>query len=155
MARRLEIDFVDLDTLIEIREGEPIADILPRKGEPAFRKLETEALAAVSGRDGLVLATGGGVVLREENRHTLRRLGSLVWMRVTPEETRRRLKGPGDRPPLTTLSPLEEARHILRQRAGLYEEVADRVVDTDGRTPEEVCDELEQLWHSLQGDHLR
>jgi shikimate kinase len=155
LARRLGVDFVDLDTLIETREGRSIADILPREGEAAFRKMETEAIAGVSGRDGLVLATGGGVVLREENRHTLRRLGKLVWMRVTPEEARQRLEGPGDRPPLTNLSPLEEARHILQQRAGLYEELADGVVETDGRTPEEVCDELEQLWHDLQGDHLR
>jgi len=155
LARRLGLDFVDLDSLIEDREGKPIADILPQEGEPAFRQMETEALAVVSGRDGLVLATGGGVVLREANRRALRRLGRRVWLRATPEETRRRLEGPGDRPPLTSLSPLEEARLILQQRAGLYEEVADRVVETDGRTPEEVCDELEQLWHDLHSDHLR
>jgi len=155
LARRLGVDFVDLDALIETREGEAIADILPRLGEPAFRKLEAEALGSVRSHDGLVLATGGGVVLREESRHALRRLGQSVWMRVTPEEACRRLEGSSDRPPLTKLPPLEEARHILGLRAALYEEVADRVVETDGRTPEEVCDELEQLWHDLQGDDLR
>jgi shikimate kinase len=156
LAERLGLVFVDLDELIESRTGETISEIFSLRGEVAFRQMESEALATLAGRDGMVLAAGGGVVSREENRVRLTRIGKTVWLRVCPEEAVHRMtRSFRHRPPLTPLSPLEEARHLAETRMRSYEEVAERVVDTNGRSPEEVCDELEQLWYGLQADDLR
>jgi shikimate kinase len=107
------------------------------------------------GLERTILATGGGAVLRETNRENLKRLGTVVWLRVTPEEAVRRMKPTDRRPALTGLPPLEEARLLADRLHTMYEQVADHVVQTDGRSPQEVCDELEQLWHAASGDDLR
>jgi shikimate kinase len=155
LAARLEFDFVDLDERIEQAAGRSILDTFRSEGEQAFRSLESQALAALSERDGMVLATGGGVVLSAENREMLKKLGKVVWLQVEPDVAIQRLAGSHVRPPLTDLSMAEEAREIAGQREGFYREIADHQVATDGKSAKEVCDELEQLWHTLRGNHVR
>jgi len=149
LAGRLKLDFVDLDVEIERLAKKSIASIFRSDGEAAFRELETRALAAQKGRKGSVLATGGGVVLSKANREVLKSLGTVIWLTVDPANSLERMTCSPDRPPLTKLSPLAEAQEIADRRRSHYQEVADRTVDTDGRSVEEVCDELEQLWYSL------
>lgn len=155
LASRLELDYLDLDERIEQAQGRSIVNIFESQGEQAFRQLESQALRELAGRDQTVLATGGGVVLSAANREMLKSLGRVVWLRVEPDEAIQRLAGSHFRPPLTGLPLMDEAREIARQREGFYREIADHQVATDGKSVEEVCDELEQLWHTLQSNHIR
>jgi shikimate kinase len=154
LAGRLEAGFLDLDAEIEKRAGTSIAAIFENEGEDAFRALETEVLAGLTLEES-VLATGGGVVLSQDNRERLRELGLVVWLQVSPEGATERCQGDGRRPPLTGLPPLEEAREVARRREPFYREVSHRTVSTDHRPVQEVCDELEQLWRAASRDDLR
>lgn len=155
LARRIDLSFVDLDREIEKLSGSSLAELIcGAGGEPEFRRLESRALARLAGCEGSVLATGGGVVQSRANRESLKRLGPVIWLAVSPEEAVRRTAGER-RPPLTDLPPLEEARQVAEHRAPLYHDLADAVVETDGKSLEEVCDELEQLWYDLSRHHLR
>jgi len=155
LARRLGLAFVDLDRAIEEAAGEPVAAIFARLGEAGFRSLESAALAGLRGVDRTVLATGGGAVIDERNRRILRDLGTVVWLRVSPESAVARTVGSRGRPALTGLSPEDEAREVARSRRAWYEEVADEVIDTDPLGLSEVCDELEQLWLLAARDDVR
>lgn len=155
VASRIGLAFIDLDREIEKLAGKTVTSIFEEDGETAFRHLEARALTALSGREGMVVATGGGVVLSTENREKLRKLGVVVWLQVSPRKAVLRMDASTHRPPLTSRSPREEARHVEKQRFRLYQEIADRVIDTDKRSLQEVCHELEQLWRSLPDDHFR
>lgn len=155
IAAWLDLELVDLDREIEKVAGKTIKKIFDTEGEESFRRMETRALAGLGSRDGLVLATGGGVVTSEENRRLLRSLGTVVWLRVDPQEAVARLADCSDRPSLTGLPVMQEAEEVAKQRQVYYQEIADHVIETDGRTVLEVCDALEQLWNNLQSHHVR
>jgi shikimate kinase len=131
LARRLRLPFVDLDRLIEERLACPIATFFAREGEGAFRAREAEILAEALAGDGpLVLSTGGGAVLRSENRASLRARGGLVvYLEAEAEVLQARLRADaGGRPSLTGSSPADEVPAVLARRAPLYREVADQAV---------------------------
>ncbi|MBN1946085.1 MAG: shikimate kinase [Bradymonadales bacterium] len=155
VATRLGLTFVDLDREVERLAGRTVAEIFGGSQEATFRRLESEVLRQAQRLSRSVVATGGGVVTSGENREILGGLGMVVWLQVTPEQAIARLTGSSDRPPLTHLPPLEEARRIARLREPWYREVAHHAVSTDHRTLAEICDELEQLWRAFSGDHLR
>jgi shikimate kinase len=141
LARRLGWPFVDLDDEIARRDAEargstdplPAGRILERDGEAAFRDLESRALEAAFSRPRpFVLATGGGVVERRENRTMLSRRATCVWLRVAPAELERRLRSdPTPRPSLTGVDPAEEITAVLERREPLYAEICD--IELDGR----------------------
>jgi shikimate kinase len=155
LANELQRPFADLDHELEraqqsshpadppLRAGE----ILARLGEPAFRELESRALLELLGRPGpLVLACGGGVVLREENRARLREVAWVVWLDAPDEELARRLAAdPTPRPPLTHegqragAASLQEIAALRAQRQRLYEEVAQLRIRTEGVLPPQVA----------------
>ena len=140
VADRLGMPFVDLDHAIEARAGASIAAIFETQGESAFRDLEERILAEFVGTPRLVVATGGGVVVRESNRRMLRRFRLVAWLETDPSALVERLvREPGDRPSLTGRGLLEEVEEVLASRTPLYHEVADAVIPTSGRTPEEVA----------------
>lgn len=146
LAERLGMKFVDLDREIERRTGCTIDEIMKApNSERSFREQEFKALRGLVGMSDVILATGGGVVEREDNNLALCVVGKVVWLQVTPEEAVRRTEHE-PRPPLTDLPSLEEARDIADRRASTYGLLADHVIDTNGKTPEDVCDELQQLW---------
>ncbi len=155
VAHRLGLRLVDLDHEVEKLTGNTVKQIFEAQGEESFRKLETRALSGLSGLDNTVLATGGGVVTSAENRRLLRSLGMVVWLRVAAEEAVARLAGCKDRPRLTRLPAPREAEEVAKQRSGYYQEIADHIIDTDGRTVSEVCDALEQLWNNLENHNVR
>src|SRR5262249_43749078 len=135
---------------IERASGKSIAEVFSHEGEPAFRDRESAALAACAARQQIVLATGGGVVLREANTATLHALrgrgGQVASLRATRETILQRLSSDAStawrRPNLTPVGGLREIVDLLAQRTPLYEECATLRVDTEGKTPEEVADEV-------------
>ncbi|MFM2090768.1 MAG: shikimate kinase AroL [Planctomycetota bacterium] len=132
VAARLAWPFIDADAATETELGMPIQRAIPELGESAFRDAETRALAAVLERPGpLVLATGGGVVLRPQNRDHLRRAGGLVVYLAAPLAVvqERLARNAGGRPSLTGLPPAEEAARLLAEREPQYRACADWVLE--------------------------
>ncbi|OWQ45106.1 shikimate kinase [Roseateles noduli] len=135
LARQLDIAFVDTDAEIEKDlGGETIKDYFAREGEASFRELETRTIArlldeAQAGRE-LVLATGGGAVLREINRDRLKAHSTVVYLRSSPEELFRRLRHDTQRPLLQVANPLAKLRELYGQRDPLYRRCAHFVLES-------------------------
>lgn len=126
--------FVDSDAVIEAEIGGPIKTYFETHGEESFRDIEQRTVERLSAPEELVLATGGGAVLRPGNRLAMTRPGNhVVYLRATPEELARRLRHDTQRPLLQGTDPLRRLRELFRQRDPLYREVASFVIDT-GRT---------------------
>jgi shikimate kinase len=146
LARRLNLRFVDSDHEIEARCGVKIPVIFEIEGEAGFRAREAQAIAELVKLDGIVLATGGGVVLAAENRRLLAERGAVVYLRATPEHLYERVRQDRNRPLLATGNPLARLRELYRERDPLYRSIADVIVDT-GRQSVQVLARglLEQL----------
>lgn len=129
LARRLCLPFVDSDHEIEARTGVKIPTIFAIEGEDGFRKREVQVIAELAQREGLVLATGGGVVLNPDNRAALKAGGMVVYIDVPPENLYERIKHDRNRPLIQVADPLGRLRELHAQRDPLYREVADFVVD--------------------------
>lgn len=141
LAKRLGRRLLDVDTEIERREGMKIPEIFALKGEPEFRMLETGMVKEVSAMKGLVISTGGGVVLNEVNMEALRCNGVIVCVTASPETILERTGKSMERPLLDVPDPMEKIREMLGQRAPYYEN-ADITVDTGGKSPMEVAGEI-------------
>lgn len=142
LSRRLGIPLVDLDQMIESEIGMPIRDYFEKNGEPAFRLVEAEVLQSVSQRtDRLVLATGGGVVLRAENRQVLQG-GWVVYLSSHPKDLVRRLRNDQVRPLLQGVDAYKTLMQLYAVRHPLYSELADVVVVTVGRSASQIATEL-------------
>ena len=145
VARRTNRRFVDSDEQVEARTGRTVREIFERDGEQAFRTLEAEALAeALAGREPAVIAAAGGVVLDAGNRALLQRAGRVVWLRARPSTLAHRVR-PGDHRPLLSEDPRGVLERLDVERAHLYEEVADVVIDVDRRDKRDVIAEVEAL----------
>ena len=145
LARRLGRPFIDSDQQIEQRTGRTVREIFEAEGEAAFRILEAEALEeALATTSDCVVAAAGGTVLREENRARLQDAGTVIWLRADPAELAERVRN-GVHRPLLADDPEEVLRELDANRRDLYAAVADHVVDTTGRAPEDVLDEVEKL----------
>lgn len=143
LAERLGWRFVDADQRIEAIAGRPIAAIFAERGEPAFRDLEQSVLAELATADRLVLATGGGAVVRPANRPVLRRFGCVAWLTADPAVLADRLRAEADnRPALTAAGTLGEIADVLAARTPFYREVADVTVGTDGLSPAEIAESI-------------
>lgn len=143
LARLSGWRLVDTDSVITQRHGD-IPSIFKRFGEAEFRKLEREVVNELALQDGLIISTGGGLVLQKENVEALKRNGKILFLRASVETLFKRLKADASRPLLQseTQSLLERLTSLLRQRAPIYEGVADWVVDVDKKTPDEIADKI-------------
>ena len=130
VARQLKRRFFDADAEIERRIGCPIRVFFEREGEPRFRDIEQEVLAELAGVSDAVLATGGGAVLREANRHALHDRTTVIYLRSTPEELFRRLRHDTHRPLLQVPDPLRKLRELFAERDPLYRMTAHFVIET-------------------------
>ncbi|MDP8987703.1 MAG: shikimate kinase [Actinomycetota bacterium] len=140
MADRLGRDFLDSDDQVEARTGRTVREIFEADGEDAFRVLEAEALSAALDRpEPVVVAAAGGVVLNPDNRRRLRRAGTVVWLHAEPAVLARRVGG-SDHRPLLGDDPAGVLARMERERAALYREVADHVVDVGQRGPDEAAE---------------
>lgn len=133
LARRLAWPFVDADAVIEQQLGCSIRQYFDQAGEAAFRDVESDVIDRLTLRAEVVIATGGGAVLREGNRRLLQQRCTVIYLRSTPEELFRRLRNDTQRPLLQVANPLAKLRQLHAERHPLYDEIAHYRVDT-GRT---------------------
>ncbi|MCM8812682.1 MAG: AAA family ATPase [Candidatus Omnitrophica bacterium] len=150
LAARLTLPAVDLDALIEAREGMAITEIFQRRGEAYFRDIEARIVEEQSRRGGKIIACGGGVVLRPENLVHLRRQGVIVCLQARPEVILERTRGSSQRPLLNVPDPLETIRQLQQARQAYYAQ-ADYTVDTSDSCPDRVVDAILQ-WCRERGD---
>ena len=146
LSYRLKKSVEDTDKLIERRESKRISDIFAEEGEASFRKMETELLKELSGKDGSakIYSVGGGTPVNPKNRKLLRRLGTVIWLRIRPETVYKRLKGDTTRPLLQCEDPLGRIRELVASREEAYASCADIVVDVDGLEMEEILNIIEK-----------
>jgi shikimate kinase len=142
LAKALNKEFVDCDREIEERTGVSIAMIFEVEGEEGFRKRERAMVEQLTERDGIVLATGGGVVLDEENRSRLRTRGFAIFLDAPIDLLVERTARDRQRPLLQTDDPKAKLTDLANEREPLYRQVADMVVKTDRRTARHVVKEI-------------
>ena len=143
LSYRLRLPLLDTDKWIEKEEGRTISEIFALQGEETFRKMETSALRTLLELEGeQIISTGGGLPMREENRELLKKLGTVVFLRIKPETVYERLKGDNTRPLLKKADPMKEIRRLLELRNPVYQECADITVDVDGKDFEEIISEI-------------
>ncbi len=146
LAKRLGKQFIEMDELIVQRLGQSIPEIVQRYGWQKFRDVEEEITREVAGWDNVVNATGGGVVTREENIRELKKKGKLVWLKANTNTLLRRIGNDQSRPSLTGKSPREDMEAVLAERSPIYQRVADFIVDTEGKMPEEIAEAIAKLY---------
>lgn len=145
LSYRLRRVVEDTDKLIEKRAGKSISDIFKEEGEAAFRQMETKCLQELMTlKDERIISTGGGLPMKIENHELLKRLGTVVYLRISPKGVWERLKNDTIRPLLQCDDPMAKIEELLAKRAPVYEQAADVVLDVDGKNMEEVLTELEQ-----------
>jgi shikimate kinase len=124
LARALDYEFVDCDRELEARSGVSVSTLFELEGEAGFRKREAALLDELTLRPGVVLATGGGAVLREDNRAHLRERGLVLYLQASADEIARRTANDRTRPLLQTADPRARIVELLREREPLYLETA-------------------------------
>jgi shikimate kinase len=142
LARLLDAPFYDSDAEIERRTGVDIAFIFEKEGEPGFRHREREAIDALTRMEPVVLATGGGAVLSEENRRYLAERGCVVYLEASVGQQVNRVRHARHRPLLLNVDPESKLRQLMTERAPLYTSIADVTVATDGRKVQSVAEEI-------------
>ena len=142
IARGLDPDYSDMDTLIEEHLGMSIADFFAEKGEVAFRQVESEVLADLLKTDRVV-STGGGVVISQRNRDLLKTNPDNIYLKADFETLYQRIAADKDNQrPLFLNKSKEELAAIFQERQAWYEEVASQVLDVTKLSPEEIIEEL-------------
>jgi shikimate kinase len=131
--------FVDTDELVAQAEGRSVAEIFSQSGEAHFRELEQRALDNLVGVCGIVLSTGGGLILRSANRQTLKKIGIVAWLDATPDVLFERAMRSGRRPLLQTADPRGTFDELLGARRDLYEITADFRVDSSRLSHDEAA----------------
>lgn len=145
LSYRLKMPYVDTDKLIETKQETTISEIFATQGEQAFRDMETECVKSLFDfKQDYVIAVGGGLPMREENRTLMKKLGKVVYLRAKPETIYERLKDDTTRPLLQGEDPQGKIRTMIVQRGPVYEAAADYVIDVDGKTFEEIQNEIEE-----------
>ena len=142
LARTLHLTFVDSDDEIESRTGVDIAFIFEKEGEAGFRKREAAVIDDLTRLDNVILATGGGAVIEPENRSHLGGRGFVVYLFTTVDQQVARTQKGRERPLLENGDPRSTLEALLLKRDPLYREIADLVVDTDGRKVYAVASEI-------------
>ena len=130
LARSLKCQFVDCDAEIERRIGMSIRSFFADHGEQAFRDVEQSVIDDICRQPDLVIATGGGAVLREANRSALHSLTTVVYLRSSPEELFRRLRHDTQRPLLQVADPQKKLRELYAERDPLYRKAAHFIIET-------------------------
>jgi len=145
LAEMLNLEYQDSDQEIQRRTGVDIPTIFEFEGEAGFRKREKSVIDDMTQGNGIVLATGGGAVLDEENRRHLASRGLVVYLYCSPEQQHERTAKDRGRPLLHTEDPLNRLREIMEVRDPLYRATADFVVTTDKRNAQAVAREILKL----------
>lgn len=144
LARRMHRSFVDADHEIEARTGVKIPLIFDIEGEQGFRDRESKVLAELGSRSNLVVATGGGAVLRPENRAALKQGGIVVYLHATPRLLFERTRLDANRPLLQVADPMKKLEELFAARDPLYREVADIIINSLGGSISHLVRQLER-----------
>lgn len=135
--------FLDTDKIIEKKVNMTISELFEEKGEEYFRDMETACIKELIEESGeYIIAAGGGLVLRSENRRLLKELGHVIYLRALPDTIYERLKKDSTRPLLKGENPKEKIRTMMLERAAVYEEAAQLIVDVDGKGFEDIVKEI-------------
>ena len=147
LARHLGKTFVDSDEEIQQRTGVAIAHIFDIEGEAGFRQREAAAIHDLVERDNMLLATGGGAVLAEQNRTMLKQNGIVIYLKASVHDLWQRTRHDRNRPLLQTVDPRAKLTELYHQRDPLYQEVADIVIQTGRQSAHslmlQLVDEIE------------
>lgn len=138
----LAMDVVEMDQCIVERQGMSISDIFETYGEEYFRELETNLLIEMQSRSNVVVSCGGGVPMQERNVTEMKKNGRVVLLTAKPETILERVKDNHDRPLLENNKNVSFIADLLEKRRAKYEAAADIVVETDGKSELEICEEL-------------
>jgi shikimate kinase len=144
LARLLHLEFVDSDEEIETRTGVDIPFIFEKEGEEGFRKREIKVIDKLSQREGVVLATGGGAIVDLESRNRLGARGFVIYLHTSVNQQLERTQKGRERPLLNNGDREKILSDLMEQRDPLYREIADLIVETDGRRVQMVACEIEE-----------
>lgn len=142
VSRQLGRPAVDLDAVIEAVAGRSVREIFEDMGEDAFRELERAQLVGLSSAEPSIVACGGGIVVRDENRSALKDMGLVIYLRVSAGETLARVGADASRPLLSGPGGVIAATRLLEARESLYSAVADVTIDTVGRSVDDVAKDV-------------
>jgi len=141
LAQKLGYTLIDADTEIEKDQQMTITEIFKQHSEPKFRDIESDVIRRLSMIQNAVISTGGGAVIRQENIDNLRKNGVVVCLTASPETILKRTSSNNDRPLLQVENPLQKIKELLDFRKQYYEK-ADIMIDTEGKSPLEVAEEI-------------
>jgi len=139
LTEKLNMNFVDIDKLIEEKEGMKIKDIFEQKGESYFRELERKQIEAIVKQEGLVVSTGGGLGANLDNMNFMKKNGDVVWLDVSLNTVLDRLKNDQDRPLLK--QPTEKIKQLFEERKNVYR-LANIRINADKKTPSQIVEEI-------------
>lgn len=146
LSYRLRMPYVDTDNLIETKEKMTISDIFAAQGEEAFRQMETDCIKSIFDyKQDYVIAVGGGLPMREENREIMKKLGTIIYLRAKPDTIYERLKNDTKRPLLQGEDPQGKISMMIEHRGPVYEAASDYIIDVDGKSFEEIINEIEEI----------
>lgn len=147
--------FLDTDELIVEKKGQPINELFAAQGEDVFRDLETAELTSLQGICGIILATGGGIVLREENRHALQDIGVVAWLDASPDLLFERVSRNQKRPLLQTENPRQTFDRLLEARRSIYEAAADFRIDSTDLSHDEAAQAIFEASRRTEARRIR
>ena len=142
VAKKTHREFIDLDCFIEEKQGLSIREIFETYGEDYFRNCETDAISELVNKKDVVLALGGGAVLKNKNVELLKSSGKIIFLDVTANTVFSRLKNDTSRPLLNTDDKLAEITKRLNDRLPIYTMVADKIIDANSKTKEVIATEI-------------
>lgn len=146
LAEKDKLPFVDTDHYIEEQQSCSIKTIFEQQGEEAFRAMETDCLHKLLKEERQrVISVGGGLPLREENRSLLKQLGLVIYLKAEPDTIFERIRGDVTRPLLQTDNPRKKIEEMMACRESAYLKAAELVIRVDGKTINEVTEEIEEL----------
>jgi shikimate kinase len=145
LASKLKRKFIDLDDVIEQKEGSKITDIFASKGETYFRDLESEALREIAERGGCVSACGGGIVLRDDNIKVMKDSGDIICFDASPEVIYERTKHYTHRPLLNVKDPKAKIKELLDERAPFYAKIENHIDSSDLSMEEQIKEAIKIL----------
>jgi shikimate kinase len=139
LAEKLNMNFIDIDKLIEEKEGMKIKDIFEQKGESYFRELERKQIEVIVNQEGLVVSTGGGLGANLDNMNLMKKNGDVVWLDVSLNTVLDRLKNDQDRPLLKQSA--EKIKQLFEERKNVYR-LANIRINADKKTPSQIVEEI-------------
>lgn len=146
LSQQLALAEIEMDQLIVQREGMSITELFTVKGEDYFRSCETSLLKELQEQQKIIVSCGGGVVLRRENTALMKKHGRIIYLTASPETIYARVKDSRERPLLNDHMNIPYITQLIEKRQEYYLQAADIVLDTDGKTVKQICDEF--IWQS-------